>query len=193
MLAAWAEPSFERDLESVEGGFPAGGPAFAAGAGRIQAHHYQVDTLERGLLVGEVPAGAHSPADAADPNRVLGLSALRACCVWHRALVPQVGGMRDAEPGQSPGATRARLRSLSGLCWCRSRSDRLRVPQPTYERGLRQVVSSPKKTLTCTETRVETIPAFARHDLTDEQWAALEPLLPVGKKPGRRRSTPNAG
>jgi transposase len=32
---------------------------------------------------------------------------------------------------------------------------------------------------------VETIPAFAHHDLTDEQWAALEPLLPVGKKPGR--------
>ncbi len=32
---------------------------------------------------------------------------------------------------------------------------------------------------------METIPAFARHDLTDEQWAALEPLLPVGRKPGR--------
>ena len=32
---------------------------------------------------------------------------------------------------------------------------------------------------------METIPAFARHDLTDAEWAALEPLLPVGKKPGR--------
>jgi transposase len=32
---------------------------------------------------------------------------------------------------------------------------------------------------------VETIPAFARHDLTDEQWAVLEPLLPVGRRPGR--------
>lgn len=32
---------------------------------------------------------------------------------------------------------------------------------------------------------METIPAFARHDLTDEQWTALEPLLPRGKKPGR--------
>jgi transposase len=32
---------------------------------------------------------------------------------------------------------------------------------------------------------VETIPAFARHDLTDAQWAALEPLLPTGKRPGR--------
>jgi len=32
---------------------------------------------------------------------------------------------------------------------------------------------------------VETIPAFARHDLTDVQWAVLEPLLPERKKPGR--------
>jgi transposase len=32
---------------------------------------------------------------------------------------------------------------------------------------------------------VETIPAFARHDLTDKQWATLEPLLPVGRRPGR--------
>jgi len=32
---------------------------------------------------------------------------------------------------------------------------------------------------------VETVPAFARYDLTDAQWAVLEPLLPVGKKPGR--------
>src|ERR1700754_3472294 len=27
---------------------------------------------------------------------------------------------------------------------------------------------------------------MARGDLTDEQWAVLEPLLPRGKKPGRR-------
>ena len=26
---------------------------------------------------------------------------------------------------------------------------------------------------------------MARGDLTDEQWAVLEPLLPRGKKPGR--------
>jgi transposase len=31
-----------------------------------------------------------------------------------------------------------------------------------------------------------TLPAGARHDLTDAQWALLAPLLPVGKKPGRR-------
>jgi len=32
---------------------------------------------------------------------------------------------------------------------------------------------------------VDTIPASGRADLTDEQWAVLLPLLPVGKKPGR--------
>jgi transposase len=32
---------------------------------------------------------------------------------------------------------------------------------------------------------VDTIPVAGRHDLTDEQWSVLEPLLPVGKKPGR--------
>ena len=36
-----------------------------------------------------------------------------------------------------------------------------------------------------------TLPAGARHDLTDEQWAILAPLvealLPVGKKSGRPR------
>jgi transposase len=32
---------------------------------------------------------------------------------------------------------------------------------------------------------VHTVPASSRADLTDEQWAVLESLLPVGKKPGR--------
>jgi transposase len=32
---------------------------------------------------------------------------------------------------------------------------------------------------------VETIPAGARHDLTDAQWTVLAPLLPAGAKPGR--------
>src|SRR3954471_16006640 len=32
-----------------------------------------------------------------------------------------------------------------------------------------------------------TLPAGARHDLTDEQWAILAPLLPVGRKSGRPR------
>ncbi len=32
-----------------------------------------------------------------------------------------------------------------------------------------------------------TLPAGARHDLTDEQWALLAPLLPVVRKPGRPR------
>ena len=32
---------------------------------------------------------------------------------------------------------------------------------------------------------METIPAFARHDLTDVQWAVLEPLLPERRRAGR--------
>ena len=32
-----------------------------------------------------------------------------------------------------------------------------------------------------------TVPVTGRADLTDAQWAVLEPLLPRGKKPGRRR------
>jgi len=32
-----------------------------------------------------------------------------------------------------------------------------------------------------------TLPAGARHDLTDKQWAILAPLLPVGGKRGRPR------
>jgi transposase len=32
---------------------------------------------------------------------------------------------------------------------------------------------------------VDTVPVLRRGDLTDAQWAVLEPLLPVGKGPGR--------
>jgi hypothetical protein len=32
-----------------------------------------------------------------------------------------------------------------------------------------------------------TVPVTGRADLTDAQWEILEPLLPRGKKPGRRR------
>ena len=32
---------------------------------------------------------------------------------------------------------------------------------------------------------MDTLPVTARADLTDAQWAVLEPLLPKGKKPGR--------
>jgi transposase len=35
---------------------------------------------------------------------------------------------------------------------------------------------------------VPTVPASGRADLTDAQWAVLEPLLPRGKKPGRPRT-----
>jgi transposase len=32
---------------------------------------------------------------------------------------------------------------------------------------------------------VDTLSVAGRHDLTDAQWAVLEPLLPVSKRPGR--------
>jgi transposase len=32
---------------------------------------------------------------------------------------------------------------------------------------------------------VTTIPVTSRFDLTDARWAILQPLLPIGKKPGR--------
>jgi transposase len=35
---------------------------------------------------------------------------------------------------------------------------------------------------------VPTVPASGRADLSDAQWAVLEPLLPRGKKPGRPRT-----
>jgi len=35
---------------------------------------------------------------------------------------------------------------------------------------------------------VPTVPVTGRADLTDAQWTVLEPLLPRGKKPGRRRN-----
>jgi transposase len=35
-----------------------------------------------------------------------------------------------------------------------------------------------------------TVPVSGRADLSDAQWAVLEPLLPRGKKPGRRRKWP---
>jgi hypothetical protein len=40
---------------------------------------------------------------------------------------------------------------------------------------------------------VATVAVTAQHDLTDTQWAALEPLLPKGKKPGRPPNTATAG
>jgi transposase len=37
---------------------------------------------------------------------------------------------------------------------------------------------------------VPTVPVTGRAHLTDAQWKVLEPLLPKGKKPGRRRKYP---
>jgi hypothetical protein len=58
------QASFEGDLEGVEGGFPAGDPAFLALAGGVQAHHGHVHALECGLLVREVAASPYGFPDA---------------------------------------------------------------------------------------------------------------------------------
>jgi transposase len=44
---------------------------------------------------------------------------------------------------------------------------------------------SSTKTIKSTGDLVDTLAVTRRFDLTDAQWAVLEPLLPVGKKPGR--------
>lgn len=46
--------------------------------------------------------------------------------------------------------------------------------------------STAKKTIAPGDL-VPTVPVSGRADLSDAQWAVLEPLLPVGKKPGRPR------
>jgi transposase len=45
--------------------------------------------------------------------------------------------------------------------------------------------SSTKKNLNTTGDLVDTLAVAGRFDLTDEQWAALEPLLPEPSRPGR--------
>ena len=62
LLCGWEEASFEGDGEGVEGGLPAVHPALAAFAGGVEAADDQVEALERGLLVGEVPPGLGRPA-----------------------------------------------------------------------------------------------------------------------------------
>lgn len=47
--------------------------------------------------------------------------------------------------------------------------------------------STTKKTIT-TGDLVGTVPAGARHDLTDAQWRLLEPLLPAMSGRGRPRT-----
>src|SRR5260370_41920615 len=55
------------DVEGVEGGLPAVGPALAALPCGVQAHDRQVEALEGGLLGREVAAGVHgSPEPGID-------------------------------------------------------------------------------------------------------------------------------
>ena len=53
----------EGDLEGVEGGFPAVGPASLSSSGGVQAHDREVDALEGGGLGREVAAGVDRAPD----------------------------------------------------------------------------------------------------------------------------------
>src|SRR3982074_3216694 len=67
LVASGGQASVEGDLEGVQRGLPAVGPACAALAGRVQAHDREVDALECCLLVREVSAGAdRAPAAGVD-------------------------------------------------------------------------------------------------------------------------------
>jgi hypothetical protein len=63
LLASGGQASVEGDLEGVEGGFPAVGPASLALAGGIEAHDREVDALQRGHLGREVPPGVDCAPD----------------------------------------------------------------------------------------------------------------------------------
>src|SRR6266516_6118904 len=64
LLPAGADAAVEGDVEGVEGGLPAVGPAPPAGPGGVQADDGQIQVLEGGLLVGEVAAGLDRAAEA---------------------------------------------------------------------------------------------------------------------------------
>src|SRR6266496_1320729 len=63
LLPAGADAAVEGDIEGVERGLPAVGPAPAPTAGGVQADDGQIQVLERGLLVGEVPVGLDRAAE----------------------------------------------------------------------------------------------------------------------------------
>src|SRR3982074_2644632 len=69
LVASGGQASVEGDLEGVQRGLPAVGPACAALAGRVQAHDREVDALECCLLVREVSAGVDSATETGGAAR----------------------------------------------------------------------------------------------------------------------------
>src|SRR6478609_752165 len=63
LLPAGREAAVEGHVESVQRGLPAYRPAALPGPGRVETHDRHVDALQRGLLVGEMPAGLDRPPD----------------------------------------------------------------------------------------------------------------------------------
>lgn len=64
LLTGRRQASVEGDVESVQRGLPAHGPAGPALAGGTEGHDRHVDALQGGLFVGEVAAGFDRPADS---------------------------------------------------------------------------------------------------------------------------------
>src|SRR5690349_4988670 len=63
LLPACAEAAVEGDVEGVQRGLPAVGPALPAAAGGVEADDDEVEVLEGGLLGGEVAAGLDRAAE----------------------------------------------------------------------------------------------------------------------------------
>ena len=61
-MSGSVEPFSEGDCERVECGLSPDHPACPAPAGGVKGAGHQVQALQRGLLVGEVPTGPHGPA-----------------------------------------------------------------------------------------------------------------------------------
>jgi hypothetical protein len=58
------DAAFEGDREGVECGFRAVHPALASLAGRVEAADDKIETLQRGLLVGDVPTRPRGAPEA---------------------------------------------------------------------------------------------------------------------------------
>src|SRR5436190_9055603 len=64
LVASGGDASVEGDVEGVQRGLPAVGPAGLAAAGGVEAADGQVQHLQRGLLVGEMASGVHGAAES---------------------------------------------------------------------------------------------------------------------------------
>ena len=125
------EPSGEGDRERVERGLPPHHPACPSASGGVKRACHEVETLQRGLLVREVPAGAdRAPIPCVDRlDRVCGadhsadLDVVEPVAEWRiRAspvredLVVGAVGQLDDSPGGGSGLGGVDLPNVVGGC-----------------------------------------------------------------------------